>query len=318
MGYPADKILQAQAIPPQILNNPKLRIPILAFAKLLREIIAIMHDETCGLLDQPQPIGSTRLLALACLSSESIEQSLLTWRDGVNLLNNGFTAHIQQHENGSHFAIECTNKPGIHGHFALETSMVFLHRFHCWLAAEFLPITRVELAFPAPAHAEEYRFLFYGAPVIFNQKQNSLFFDRQVLETPCNRNRESLNRLLENVEIKLLTQTRQGTSLSMRIRLWMEKGLREGSYKTQLEEAAQHFGINPHTIRRHLKHNDITFKELKEETRRDVAMHLISEGKLSIEAISFQLGYSESSTFIRAFKQWTSLTPLQFRKMHKT
>ena len=53
---------------------------------------------------------------------------------------------------------------------------------------------------------------------------------------------------------------------------------------------------------------------LQDDTRRDMAILFINRNEQSMEEIAFRLGFSEASTFIRAFKKWTVLTPLAYRK----
>lgn len=103
--------------------------------------------------------------------------------------------------------------------------------------------------------------------------------------------------------------------MSIRVRLWMENLFRNGSGFPKLEEASLFFEMNEQTLRRRLKADGHSFKQLKEDTRRDMAMYYIKESGHSIEEIGFRLGFSEASTFIRAFKQWTGLTPLNYRKL---
>ena len=57
-----------------------------------------------------------------------------------------------------------------------------------------------------------------------------------------------------------------------------------------------------------------TFKEIKNQLRRDTALHFLGKQGLSIEEIAHRAGFSESSAFIRAFKGWTGVTPYTYRK----
>ncbi len=314
-GYSAEDILKTRGIPPQILTSSKLRISTLAFAKLMYAVIELLRDETVGQLRKPQPIGSLRLLVQACSTRRTVRESFQTWRDGLNLIGGGVKTYWSEIEGGGYYAVHCESAPGIADDFATETGLMVAHRVHCWLAQEFLPIRKVELKYPEPAHSDEYRFLFYGAPVHFGQRQNAIFFDDKTLDLECHRDRDSLDEILKQIHIKMMMLSRQGTSLTMQIRLWLERCFREGLDTAQLPQAAEHFGLNPQTLRRQLKAQGASYQQLKEDTRRDVAIHYINEGQLSIEEIGFRLGYSESSTFIRAFKGWTGLTPLSFRKL---
>ena len=65
---------------------------------------------------------------------------------------------------------------------------------------------------------------------------------------------------------------------------------------------------------RRLAAEGTTFKEGKNQVRRDTALHFLGKQGLSIEEIAHRAGFSESSAFIRAFKGWTGTTPYTYRK----
>jgi AraC-like DNA-binding protein len=316
-GYNVEEILKAQGIPVQILSNPKLRISTKSFAALGSSIIQLLQDETFGLLEKPQPIGTLHFLLFACLSARTIEESLRLWKKGVNLIENSLSITFQATEETGTLAIRCKKKNGILSNYIVETSLLSIHRAHCWLAKEFIPIKEVELMIPEPSFVDEYPYLFYGAPVRFNQTRNAISFSRHSLDLPCNQNPESLDTLMQAPLVRLLTQPRQSTSLAIRVRLWLEGAFRESHHSPKLDYVAAHMKLTPQTLKRHLKKDGYVFQKLKEDTRRDMAIHLILQKQHSIEGIAFKLGYSEASTFIRAFKHWTGLTPLAYRKNFK-
>ena len=97
----------------------------------------------------------------------------------------------------------------------------------------------------------------------------------------------------------------------------MENVIREGLSHPTMDQAAEHLGLTEQTLRRHLNREGYTFQQLKDDTRRDMAMFFIDKKEQSIENIGFRLGFSEASTFIRAFKKWTGLTPLSYGKLTK-
>jgi len=95
----------------------------------------------------------------------------------------------------------------------------------------------------------------------------------------------------------------------------MENLFRDGHHNPLLSQAAEHIDLTEQTLRRYLNKEGYTFQQLKDDTRRDIAINFIEKKEHSIEEIAFRLGFSEASTFIRAFKKWTGLTPLAYRKL---
>jgi len=63
-----------------------------------------------------------------------------------------------------------------------------------------------------------------------------------------------------------------------------------------------------------MKKEGTSFHTIVAQVRRDIAIHHLGAGELSIENIAYKTGYTEPGSFIRAFKAWTGFTPLHFRK----
>ena len=81
-----------------------------------------------------------------------------------------------------------------------------------------------------------------------------------------------------------------------------------------LDQIAEQFNTTARTIRRKLKEQGYTFQELLAEELSRKAIRMLETTNLTIEQISLCLGYSESASFIHAFKRWTGSTPKWYRK----
>jgi AraC-like DNA-binding protein len=51
-----------------------------------------------------------------------------------------------------------------------------------------------------------------------------------------------------------------------------------------------------------------------DDTRRRFALSYLKDRRNSLAEIAFLLGYSEAAAFTRAFKRWTGLTPVAYRR----
>ncbi|HEC27060.1 MAG TPA: AraC family transcriptional regulator [Gammaproteobacteria bacterium] len=69
------------------------------------------------------------------------------------------------------------------------------------------------------------------------------------------------------------------------------------------------------SLQRKLHEKGTTFKTILTEVREDLALKYIHDRKLTLTEISFMLGFSEMSSFSRAFKRWTGESPKEFRKL---
>ena len=70
------------------------------------------------------------------------------------------------------------------------------------------------------------------------------------------------------------------------------------------------------TIQRNLAWEGLSYTDLVEETRKNLATMYFKQRNLSLSEISYLLGYSELSAFSRAFRRWTGKSPREYRGFH--
>jgi AraC-like DNA-binding protein len=58
----------------------------------------------------------------------------------------------------------------------------------------------------------------------------------------------------------------------------------------------------------------LSFKTLTEETRRDLALRVLGDQQYGLAEGAFLTGFSDQSSFTRAFKRWLGTTPAGFQK----
>ncbi|MEY4516649.1 MAG: hypothetical protein RL180_995 [Pseudomonadota bacterium] len=81
-----------------------------------------------------------------------------------------------------------------------------------------------------------------------------------------------------------------------------------------LEQIANLLNLSVRSLQRRLAEQQQTFQHVLAKTRQHLAHQYLQDPALSLNDISFLLGYSEQSAFQRAFKHWTGQTPQQVRQ----
>lgn len=79
-------------------------------------------------------------------------------------------------------------------------------------------------------------------------------------------------------------------------------------------EAAEVMSCAPRTLQRQLESEGTSFKQVLNETRRELAIFYLSKMRFSPKETSFMLGYSEPSAFYNAFRKWNDRSPVAFQK----
>ena len=80
-----------------------------------------------------------------------------------------------------------------------------------------------------------------------------------------------------------------------------------------LDDIAHKLNLSSRTLHRRLQEEDSSFRGIKDALRRDLALSQIEKSDLPISKIAASLGFSEPSTFFRAFQTWTGVAPTTYR-----
>lgn len=182
------------------------------------------------------------------------------------------------------------------------------------LAKDILPLrfslTRVETRRARPSYHKQADALF-GRAVSYDQGRNCVGLQKAMLGWKLPQADLPMRRMFEAECERLLQRHQTLAGIAGRVR---ERLLRDPERMPTMETVATEFKETARTLRRRLEAAGTRFENLVEETRRTLAEELLRGTNLAISDVAERLGYSEPSTFIRAFKRWKSVSPQRYRK----
>lgn len=153
---------------------------------------------------------------------------------------------------------------------------------------------------------------FFQCPLQFNQDSNRLYLNNSVLNLPVRTaNKRLLQALLPFLEEQRKLRS-QPTSLLNKVSLAIAAELKSG--RVGLLQIADSLHMSVRTLQRRLGELDMEFGELVEEIRRAHALEYMGDSSYRITDVALMLGYRDVSSFSRAFRRWTDLTPSEYRK----
>jgi AraC-like DNA-binding protein len=169
---------------------------------------------------------------------------------------------------------------------------------------------QVRFSYPRPGETKEHERCF-RAPLRFDAQVAGISFRTSDLERPVVSADEVLDGYLDRYAEDLLAKLASGDTVAKVVlrTLW---GQLSGG-QVDLATTSRHLGMSSRTLQRRLRDEDTSFAELLDLFRREASQRLLKDRGLAVEEVAFMLGYSEPSTFYRAFRRWTGLTPRRFR-----
>lgn len=169
---------------------------------------------------------------------------------------------------------------------------------------------RVNFAYQRPKNINEYYRLF-NCSIHFNQPVTEIVYDYRILDR---HSKEIRLGLLDGLKEKVAAEI---SNLSFENSLIFELKkciLNQKPKRIQVNEAASYLHVSSRTLQRKLTALNTTFKKVEGELQIQLAKTYLKEKKKSIDEISYLLGFSEASAFIRFFKSSTSQTPKSYQR----
>lgn len=176
--------------------------------------------------------------------------------------------------------------------------------------AELRPrFVRYPMARPGdPAPVERW----FASPVAWGTPEFEIAFDASLLALPLTRSDPHLLSYLARRADDLLARLPDEESVTARVR--REAGTLLARGDARLSAVARRLAMSERTLHRRLASEGTTFAALLDEVRRERALLLLDDRRLSGSEVAFLLGFAEPAAFFRAFRRWTGDTPQRWRE----
>jgi len=314
LGYPSSQLLQQAGIRPDLLSDPQQTLSSSAYARLLGYFWQLTDDEFMGLYPIRSHYGSFAMMCKAIISCSTLEHALLRGQRFYQLFDNAPQIRLIHHEQTSRIELtmDSSRDPD---HFLSESLLVIWHRLSSWLVGQGIPLLSVGCSYPEPVHAALYQDLF-ATPVGFNQSTTYLLMPRSCMSLPISQTPATLRDFLRHSPADLLARPDPHESTTGRLRqLFRHYPVGE---LPDLATSASLLDMSGATLRRRLHDEQTSFQRLKDECRLQEASLRLAQQDTSIREIAEHLGYTETSTFHRAFRKWMGVSPGEYRRQQRS
>jgi AraC-like DNA-binding protein len=153
---------------------------------------------------------------------------------------------------------------------------------------------------------------YLGCRIEFGADTDQIIFDKKAKQLRLVGTDPYLNEtLLHYCEEALAYRRSSAGSLRVSIENAIAPLLPHG--KARLDAVAQTLGVGSRTLARRLTAEDLSFGEVLNQLRSDLATHYLGEANLSISQIAWLVGYQGVSAFSHGYKRWTGMNPKRMR-----
>jgi AraC-like DNA-binding protein len=289
--------------------NPEWRLSPADFNALMGHSEAITGDEAFGLVAaeqlQPQVLHG---LGLAWLASDTVYDGLRRLVRFGKVVSTGMELELVEGEELVHVTVRGLDlaRPAWS---ARDYAIGIIARMCQLTVGEYLSPVRVVLERPTPAEPTRWEYML-ATRVQYGAGQNSITWARSDIMEPLVTGDPALARVNDE-QTQLYLDSFLDRSVSRDVVDRIIERLPDGPPSQQ--QIADSLHISNRTLQRRLREEGTSFMDLLRDTRLQLARRYLRQPSRSVVETAYMLGFSEPSTFSRAFKRWTGQAPGEYR-----
>jgi AraC-like DNA-binding protein len=197
---------------------------------------------------------------------------------------------------------------GLCERFLKERDIASALGFNRIATKQLLSFREVRFAFPKPKNIKPYLDYFLSE-VYFDREHTEVLFDDSLGDVEIPGACALTKKFYEAQCLEQSDAIPDSISFSSMVRNYLLN-----IPVQSVEKTAEHYRITTRTLQRRLANEGATYSGLVKDIRTNRAKDLLKNPTFSIEDIADRAGFSDAVSFSHAFKQWTSLSPGQWRK----
>jgi AraC-like DNA-binding protein len=196
-----------------------------------------------------------------------------------------------------------------------ELAFVTIAQIVWTLLAHNNPCTEVRFAHGSTSHPRAYES-YFKCPVRFGAERNEMVFPRAFLAAHVRNGVPAAHDELTRCAAAMIARRPAEVGFADRVRREARSALDAGD--GSLTAIAGRLRTSSRTLQRRLQQHGTSYAEILDDARRDLATSHVSGGGMSVASIAERLGFADASTFARAFRRWTRMSPTDYRATRAT
>lgn len=259
------------------------------------------------------PYQSLGILGYILLNASDLKDMIEKFHTYQKLVSQHLKFYFYEDEEYYKFAIYINgNKyipvPSFHAEVHLSSILNILSQI---LGQKVIP-AYTNFSYAKQGEMEKYEEVF-GKEIYFEKDENAIFFKKDELDIPVNNADPAMLGFFESQANKIIKELENNS--------WFNKVEKEilkniGDKQITIEFVASNLGVSVRTLQNYLKKESKKFNDALNKVRKNLSEHYMKNTTLDDVTISFLLGYSEVSSFYRAFKKWNGVSPKNMRQRY--
>ena len=306
-GVSEEAVLAEASLPKETLSVMGGRISLTDTLLLWRAAEALSNDPLFGFhMGQSLQPTQFQLIAFTMLSSETLASAVNKILKYQRLISDGGAFSLIPQRQTSALIYRPTVSD--FSYHQIDAVIALVVNFTRWLLGREDAVLEIHLQHDVQSGLGCYQD-FYQAPVLLNQVDNCIIFDSDLLEQRLPGYDSRLSAMHEQMADGQLKRLLEPNIIAQ-----VQEQFLASEPDVSRDEIAKNMAMSGRSLQRKLQQEGSSFQQLFDEYRHQRSLLLLQDNQLSLADVGLRLGFSENSTFYRAFKRWQGVTPGEYRQ----
>jgi AraC-like DNA-binding protein len=310
-GVGTADLLEAAGITRAVLEDPDARLPAPAVLGIWNALRQRTADPVLQLAAPTSlPFGAYRVIDYLVGASATVGEGIRRFARFFRLIADAITLTVDQDQGEYRLSLATADGGPVPPVYADYVFAALVSRIRMRIRPA-LEVRRVEFRQPEPRATAPYVETF-RAPVRFGAAADRLCFGSEEWEAPMDSADAALARLLEDhARIIARRIPHAASGFTAEVEKTITAVMPEGG---SAEDVARALNVSVRTLQRKLVPAGTTFREVSDAVRGQLAQEYLTDPAVSIAEVAFMLGFSDQTSFTRAFRRWTGDSPGRWRR----
>lgn len=309
-GIDPEPVFREQGVDPETMFDAGARIPIERFQQLDVKAAELSGDPYFGLKGadyfRPAHLGA---LGFAWLASSSLRTAFQRLSRYARVIQEKLSIELSEDDELFFVRIDA-RVPFMYEDIREDGQLSAVVKFCRTIAGEDFNPAQVCFRQQQPENSG-YHYELFRCPIEFGAEHTTFAVSLEDVDKRLTGSNDELAQLNEHIVVKYMAHSERKDIVNQ-VKATIIDGLANGSVTEKM--IAESLYTTPRNMHRKLQKEDTSFKQLLTDVRKDLAKQYIQDRSKTLTEISFLLGFSEVSSFSRAFKGWTGKPPSEARQ----
>lgn len=311
-GFSVQDLLDRFSLSREALDDPDARISGRTALELWHALIERTGDPALQLSAPTElPFGAYRVIDYLVGASTTVGEGIERFARFFRLIADTVRLTLEHGEGGgSCLCLDMGEGGAAPPVYVDYVFAALVGRMRTWIHPE-LSVHEVSLRRPQPADVAPYVERF-GAQVRFGADRDRLCFSESEWTSAIADSDATLAHVLEEHARMLASKLPTASeSFVASVQGCIVAALPDGADE---EDVARALHVSRRTLQRKLAQDGTSYRSVLDAVRRSLAESYLADDAVSIPEVAFMLGFSEQSSFHRAFQRWTGSPPGRWRR----